>query len=203
MKTEANGIYVLVRIFGMIVLAFTSLGIGVHAADEPTTATQTANQNNVQPSTSRKLSGVVVQVDADKKLIKVVVWDETKGDFKRNDTGRYQAQLLKWSKDTVIEDEGEKKISEIEAGNGFSDLKSVTDLVGWKTAVTFKKDSASKISLLAAFSGESFAGMGGNNGFSFISPPSGKTPVERTQELDKESDVVIQPVQENASKPAG
>jgi hypothetical protein len=165
--------------------------LSVRAIGDSSSATQPTGQAAMTGS----VDGIVVGIDVDKRTVKVVVWDSGKGDFKQNDAGRYQARTLHWSGDTLIEDQGEKKIAEIQKGDGLSDLKSFSDLTGWKTTIDFEDDNVSKISLVEIFSGESFAGMGGNNGFAFAQQPSGKVSDGRVKELDAGSDSLDPPAQ--------
>lgn len=188
MKSKTNSISALTMMGIMVAVAIVGVNLNVRAGDDPTPGTQPSQQSTNQPAPSGKISGIIVGMDLDKKLLKVVIWDSQKGDFKHNEAGRYQARTLKWSGDTVIEDQGEKKISAFATDSGLPDLKSVSDLLGWKTGITFDNGHVSKISLVVMFAGESMAGMVGNNSFAFAQQPTGKISTERTKELDKGSD---------------
>jgi hypothetical protein len=196
MKNKALSVSAFTATLTILTAAILGLDLNVRADDDPSPTTQQPDQSTNQasgqltnqPTMSGELSGVVVNLDPDKKLVKIVVWDPNKGDFKQNDAGRYQARTLKWSEDSIVEDEGDKKISEIAAGNGLPDIRSVTDLIGWKTGIVFDNDYISRISLVVLFSGESMAGLVGPNGFQFAAKPSGKLSAERTHELDEQSD---------------
>ena len=188
MKNRTNSISAFTMMGIMVAVAIIGINLRVHAGDDSTPGNQPRKQDTNQPTPSGEISGVVVSLDVDKKLVKLVMWDPDKRGFKRNDAGRYQARTLKWSGDTIIEDQGEKKVSAFATDNGLPDLKSVTDLVGWKTGITFDNGLISRISLVVAFRGESFAGMVGSGSFAFAQQPTGKLPTKRTKQLDKESD---------------
>jgi hypothetical protein len=116
----------------------------------------------------------------DQKTLKIVIWDDQNGGFKQNDAGRFQARTLHWSGDTVIKDQGKKKISEIQNGNGLPDIKSPSDLRGWKTEIKFEKGVISEIDLASILLHEKFA---------FPGPlPDGRRFAGSVEELDSGSD---------------